>query len=183
MKTFTAHLPALQVVVPLVGALLSALLRRGTAAWALALIVSWLMPLIAIALLVQVRSSGPISYHLGGWAPPWGIEYRVDLLSAYVLVLVSVIGAAIMPFARRSVAHEIDGDKQAWFYTMYLLCLTGLVGITITGDAFNVFVLVEVFVVFKLFVLELLFLFVILRFGGGFFLFLLLLTLGRFGEE
>lgn len=144
MKSVTAHLPALQVVVPLIGALLSALIRRGTAAWAFALVVSWLMPVIAIGLLMEVQRGGPISYHLGGWAPPWGIEYRVDLLNAFVLVLVSVIGAAIMPFARRSVAHEIDGDKQPWFYTMYLLCLTGLLGITITGDAFNVFVFLEI---------------------------------------
>ncbi len=144
MKSVTAHLPALQVVVPLVGALLSALFRRGTTAWTFALVVSWLMPLISIALLAEVLQTGPISYHLGGWAPPWGIEYRVDLLNAFVLVLVSVVGAAIMPFARRSVAHEIDGDKQAWFYTMYLLCLTGLLGITITGDAFNVFVFLEI---------------------------------------
>ncbi|HRD76031.1 MAG TPA: monovalent cation/H+ antiporter subunit D family protein, partial [Hyphomicrobiaceae bacterium] len=144
MKSVTVHLPALQVVVPLVGALLSAWFRRGTAAWAFALLVSWLMPLISVALLLQVLQSGPISYHLGGWAPPWGIEYRVDLLNAFVLVLVSVVGAAIMPFARRSVAHEVEGDKQAWFYTMYLLCLTGLLGITITGDAFNVFVFLEI---------------------------------------
>jgi multicomponent Na+:H+ antiporter subunit D len=144
VKSVAAHLPALQIVVPLVGALLSPLLRRGTTAWACALVVSWLMPLISIAMLWQVQQTGPISYHLGGWAPPWGIEYRVDLLNAFVLVLVSIVGAAIMPFARRSVAHEIDGDKQAWFYTMYLLCLTGLLGITITGDAFNVFVFLEI---------------------------------------
>lgn len=144
MKSLAHHLPILQVVVPLVGAILCALLRKGTLAWALALVVSWILPAIAIALLWRVLESGPISYHLGGWAPPWGIEYRVDLLSAFVLVLVTVIGAAIMPFARKSVAHEIDGDKQAWFYTMYLLCLTGLLGITITGDAFNIFVFLEI---------------------------------------
>ncbi|MDX2156067.1 MAG: monovalent cation/H+ antiporter subunit D family protein [Hyphomicrobiaceae bacterium] len=144
MKSVTVHLPALQVVVPLLGALLCALLRRGTSAWAMSLIVSWLLPAISIALMLQVLRSGPISYHLGGWAPPIGIEYRVDLLNAFVLVLISIIGAAILPFARRSVAHEIDGDKQAWFYTMYLLCLTGLLGITITGDAFNVFVFLEI---------------------------------------
>ncbi|MGE3915364.1 MAG: proton-conducting transporter membrane subunit, partial [Hyphomicrobiaceae bacterium] len=144
MRSVTAHLPALQVVVPLVGALLSGLFRRGTLAWAFALAVAWIMPVISVTLLAQVLAGGPISYHLGGWAPPWGIEYRVDLLNGFVLVLVSVVGAVIMPFARRSVAHEIDGDKQAWFYTMYLLCLTGLLGITITGDAFNVFVFLEI---------------------------------------
>lgn len=144
MKTFLIHLPALQVVVPLIGALLCGFLRRGATAWALALGVSWLMPVIASSLLLQVLSSSTISYHMGGWAPPWGIEYRVDLLNAFVLVLISFVGAAIMPFAKRSVAQEIDGDKQAWFYTMYLLCLTGLLGITITGDAFNIFVFLEI---------------------------------------
>lgn len=144
MKSVVSHLPVLQVVVPLIGALLCGLLRRGNAAWFMALVVSWLMPAISIALLLQVQATGPISYHIGGWAPPWGIEYRVDLLNAFVLVLVSSIGAVIMPFARRSVAREIDSPRQAWFYTMYLLCLTGLLGITVTGDAFNVFVFLEV---------------------------------------
>ena len=138
------HLPALQVVVPLLGAVLTAFLRRGILAWCLAAVVTWLMPVIAGTLLWQVLQNGPISYHLGGWPPPWGIEYRVDVLSAFVLVLLSGVSAVMMPFARRSVAFEIEGDKQAWFYTMYLLCLTGLLGITITGDAFNAFVFLEV---------------------------------------
>jgi multicomponent Na+:H+ antiporter subunit D len=138
------HLPALQVVIPLLGAVLAAFLRRGVVAWGLSAIVTWLMPVIAGALLWRVLQNGPISYHLGGWPPPWGIEYRVDILSAFVLLLVSGVSAAMMPFARRSVAFEIEGDKQAWFYSMYLLCLTGLLGITITGDAFNAFVFLEI---------------------------------------
>ena len=144
MRGIAANLPALQIVVPLIGAVLAALVRGGVAGWVIALVVSLLMPIISIALLLQVLESGVISYHLGGWAPPWGIEYRVDLLNAFVLVLVSVVGAVIMPYARTSVAHEIDGDKQSWFYAMYLLCLTGLLGITITGDAFNIFVFLEI---------------------------------------
>ncbi len=81
---------------------------------------------------------------MGGWAVPWGIEYRVDALNAFVLMLVTSVGAVIMPFARKSVAKEIDAHRQAWFYTMYLLCLTGLLGIAVTGDAFNVFVFLEI---------------------------------------
>ena len=144
MSAVWPHLPALQVVVPLIGALLAGFLRRGGTAFALALAVSWITPVIAIAMLLQVLASGPISYHLGGWEPPWGIEYRVDSLNAFFLVLVSVVGAVIMPFARRSVAFEIEDWRQAWFYCMYLLCLTGLLGIAITGDAFNAFVFLEI---------------------------------------
>ena len=144
MNAVLAQLPALQVVVPLIGAALAGLLGRGRTAFALALLVSWIMPVIAMAMLWQVLSAGPISYHLGGWEPPWGIEYRVDVLNAFILMLVSSIGAITMPFAYRSIAFELDENREAWFYCMYLLCVTGLLGITITGDAFNAFVFMEI---------------------------------------
>ena len=140
----SAHLPALQVVVPLLGAVLCALTRRGTLAWAIAFLVSLAMPVISGALLWQVMEGGPISYHMGGWAPPVGIEYRVDLVSGFMLVLISLIGAIVMPYARKSVAYEIVSHRQAWFYTMYLMCMAGLLGIAITGDAFNAFVFLEI---------------------------------------
>jgi len=139
-----AQLPALQVVVPLIGAVLAAFFRRGRMSYLVALVVSWLMPVISGLLLWQAMTSGPISYHLGGWEPPWGIEYRIDIFNGLLLMLVSAVGAVIMPFAWRSVAAEIDEDKQAWFYSMYLLSLTGLLGIAATGDAFNAFVFLEV---------------------------------------
>jgi multicomponent Na+:H+ antiporter subunit D len=144
MNAVLPQLPALQVVIPLLGAVLAALLRRGGPAFWLTLIVSWIMPFISGVLLWQTLTSGPISYHLGGWEPPYGIEYRVDVLGGFMLMLVSSVGAVMMPFAHRSLGREIDESKQAWFYCMYLLCLTGLLGITITGDAFNAFVFLEI---------------------------------------
>ncbi len=144
MNAVLPHLPALQVVVPLLGAIVAGFLRRGSIAFALALAVTWLMPVIAGTLLWQVLTGGPISYAMGGWAPPWGIEYRVDLLNAFVLALVSSVAAVLIPFARVSVTLELDEGREAWFYCMYLLCLTGLLGITVTGDAFNAFVFLEI---------------------------------------
>lgn len=139
-----AHLPILQVVVPLMSAPLCVLLRRPTAAWSLALVVTWTTLAIALALLVQVLDAGPISYQIGDWAAPWGIEYRLDMASAFVLVIVAAIGSAVIPFARVSVAREVATDRIYLFYAMYLLNLTGLLGIAITGDAFNLFVFLEI---------------------------------------
>jgi multicomponent Na+:H+ antiporter subunit D len=139
-----AHLPALQVVVPLLAAPVCAVLGRGSLAWGWALVVSWTMPVIAAALLAQVLESGPISYWLGSWEPPWGIEYRIDAANAFLLMLVSVIGAVVMPYARASLEREMPADRHAWYYTMYLLCLAGLLGMAATGDAFNVFVFMEI---------------------------------------
>ena len=139
-----AHLPALQVVIPLMAAPLCVLLRRPVLAWALTLAVSWVVLAIAVMLLLQVIETGPVTYFLGNWAAPWGIEYRVDLAGAFVLVIVAAIGAVVTPYARRSVEHEIPRDRIYLFYAMYLLCLTGLLGIAITGDAFNLFVFLEI---------------------------------------
>lgn len=144
MGAVWSHLPALQIVIPLLGGLLAALLRRGSLAFALTLAVSWIMPVVSGLMLYQVLESGPISYALGSWPPPWGIEYRIDVLNAFVLMLISGIGAVIAPFARRSVALEVGARREAWFYCMYLMCLTGLLGVTITGDAFNAFVFLEI---------------------------------------
>jgi multicomponent Na+:H+ antiporter subunit D len=139
-----AHLPALQVVVPLLAAPTCVLLRNARAAWLLAALVTWTAFAISLGLLVQVVGHGTISYAIGDWAPPWGIEYRVDLLSAFVLVIVSGIGSLVMPFARDNVEREIPQQRIYLFYVMYLLCLTGLLGIAITGDAFNLFVFLEI---------------------------------------
>ncbi|HMB48491.1 MAG TPA: proton-conducting transporter membrane subunit, partial [Afifellaceae bacterium] len=139
-----SQLPALQVVLPLLGAVVVALLRHGTIGWVISLIVSWAMPLIALLLLNEVIANGPISYALGGWEPPAGIEYRVDQASGFMLLLVSIMAALVMTYAPRSVASEIAPELRGWFYSMYLACLAGLLGIIITGDAFNVFVFMEV---------------------------------------
>jgi len=138
------HLPALQVVVPLLAAPLMVLVRRGTFAWLLAVAVSWTAFAIALALAFKVREAGPISYAMGSWPPPWGIEYRVDALNSFVLVLVSLVAAMVAPYARASVAAELPRDQHYLFFAMYSLCLAGLLGIAITGDAFNLFVFLEI---------------------------------------
>ncbi len=145
MTAIELHLPVLPVLVPLIAALLAAFCRRGTTAWGIALIATWSAAAVGWWLVLVVTSTGqPISYPLGGWMPPIGIEYRIDVLNAFVVAAVTSIGAVIMPYARKSVAHEIDSHNQAWFYTMYLLCLSGLLGMAVTGDAFNAFVFMEI---------------------------------------
>jgi multicomponent Na+:H+ antiporter subunit D len=139
-----AQLPALEVVVPLIAAPLALLVRRAPAAWAIAAGASAFSFAAALAIAATVAAQGPISYALGSWAPPWGIEYRVDALSAFVLVLVSGVAAVVAPYAWRSVAAELPRDQAYLFYTAYCLCVAGLLGMTITGDAFNLFVFMEI---------------------------------------
>ena len=138
------HLPALIVVVPLAAAPVAVLLRRSLPAWLVAAAACAFAFAAALLLAAEVAGGGAISYHLGSWEPPWGIEYRVDALSAFVLVLVSGIAAAVIPYSWRSVAAELPRDQIYLFYALYCLCVAGLLGMTITGDAFNLFVFIEV---------------------------------------
>jgi len=138
------HLPILQIIIPLMSAPFCMFLRHHFWTWALAVVISWLSLVMSIGLLLQVLDQGVLIYKIGGWAAPWGIEYRIDNLNAFVLVIVSVIAAVVMPYARMSVNKEIPRDRAYLFYAMMLLCMTGLLGITITGDAFNLFVFLEI---------------------------------------
>lgn len=144
MQALIAHLPALQVVLPLMAAPVCFLLRRPGMAWLLAFAASLCGLAVSIALFAQVSGGAVISYAMGGWEPPWGIEYRIDALSAFVLLLVSGIAAITLSFAKKSVEREIISQSHPVFYTAFLLCLAGLLGITITGDAFNLFVFLEI---------------------------------------
>lgn len=144
MQTLADHLPVLQVLLPLLAAPVCFLLRKPGTAWLLAFAVSLFGFVVSIALFEQVSGGMVISYAMGGWEPPWGIEYRIDSLNAFVLLLVSGIAATTLGFARKSIEKEITVQSHPVFYAAFLLCLAGLLGITITGDAFNLFVFLEI---------------------------------------
>ncbi|HEX5802445.1 MAG TPA: monovalent cation/H+ antiporter subunit D family protein [Azospira sp.] len=139
-----AHLPALQVVLPLIAAPIAVLLRSGNAAFVLVTAVAWAALAVSLGLWQQTGAGAIVSYAIGSWPAPWGIELRVDRLSAFVLVLVSGMASIVLPYCRQSIEREIPRDQHYLFYAMFALCLTGLLGITITGDAFNIFVFLEV---------------------------------------
>ena len=101
-----SHLPILLVVVPLLAAPLIVLLRRSLPSWIVATAASVATLAIALPLLQQAVSEGVISYAIGNWPPPLGIEYRVDAANAFVAVIVSLIGVFVMPYCRRGVAAE-----------------------------------------------------------------------------
>lgn len=136
--------PALLIVIPLLAAPLAAALRGARLPWLLTTAVSWVVFAIAVAVAIRVGDTGAISYAMGGWPPPWGIELRIDALNAIVLLIVTGVGAVVMPFAGRSAPSEIAGRQLPLFYCLLLLTYTGLIGITATGDIFNLFVFLEI---------------------------------------
>lgn len=142
--TVMDQLPALQVVLPMLGAVVAALFKPARLAYLVLLAVSLASPMISALILHEVIAHGTISYAMGGWEPPVGIEYRVDQVNAFLLLLVSIMMALVAIYAPRSTASEIPARLHSWYYAMLLTCFCGLQGMAITGDAFNVFVFMEI---------------------------------------
>jgi len=140
------HLPALVIVIPLILAVIAPLaerLRSGMA-WGIALFASFISFYISLLLARSVMADGRLVYNFGGWKPPVGIEYVVDYLNVFVMVVVSFIAFAGAIYAKNSVEKEIERHKWGVFYSIYLLFVAGLMGIVMTGDIFNLYVFIEI---------------------------------------
>ena len=137
--------PALIVIAPLLAALFAGLAVwiKERLSYPIALMGLGISTFSAFKVLMQVINSGTIQYRMAGWAPPMGIEYRIDLLNAMVLLLVSSIAFLNLVASYKSVTRETN-DRVGSFYTIYLLFVTGLLGVTATGDLFNLYVLIEI---------------------------------------
>ena len=144
MNALAQHLPALQVVVPMLVAALVVLLRPRGLAWAAATAASVLAFAIAVQLVQAVLEGGPVGYLMGSWPAPYGIELKVDALSA--LLLLAVTGASVLALVggRDSLDRQIEVGRQPYFYAAWLLALAGLSGIVVAADAFNIFVFMEI---------------------------------------
>ena len=89
-----------------------------------------------------------ISYLLGGWTLDLyprgvGIEFRADILASLIALIVLGVGLLVTIYSKIHVEKETR-NKEAIYYSLMLLQITGLAGICLTGDAFNLYVLIEV---------------------------------------
>ena len=144
MNAFTAQLPILPVLLPLLAAPLCILLRRGAWTANLALATAAAATILSALLLERALAEGALFYALGGFPPPFGIAYRIDAANAAILLLVSAAATLALLHTRPLLNEEIPPERQALFHTAFLLCLCGLLGVAATGDAFNAFVFLEI---------------------------------------
>ena len=144
MIDWSDHLPALQVIVPLLSAPLVLLLRPRGLAWAAATATSLFAFAIAILLTLGILGGRNFDYQMGNWPAPYGIELGVDAFSALVLLVVTSASALALLAGRRGLDADIEEERQPLFYAAWLLALAGLAGIPVSADAFNIFVFMEI---------------------------------------
>jgi multicomponent Na+:H+ antiporter subunit D len=140
------HLPVLMIALPILFAPIIAILptRKRDLCWLLAYGVCGLIFLWSCYLMLQVSSVGEVTYYMGNWPPPFGIEYKAGLLNSFMLVLISGMAFLTMIFAMRSVDAEIGKPRIPAFYACFLMLVSGLMGMVITNDIFNIYVFLEI---------------------------------------
>jgi multicomponent Na+:H+ antiporter subunit D len=117
--------------------------KRNNWAWPTMMLASLASVAIAFFNVFKVMDKGPVHYYLGNWVPPIGIEYVLDHLSAFVMLVINGIAFLVLIHAKKIVPHELAG-KEPPYYAAVSLLLCGLNGIVITGDLFNLYVFLEI---------------------------------------
>lgn len=137
-----SHLIALPFVLPLLaGAVLVALGERARASrWVTGL--ASILGLVVAALLLRQVHDSPISYQLGSWPWPVGIELYADRTSA-ALVLLSAVVAAVATLP----AVGYDAGRGRHFLALLQFQLAGINGSFLAGDLFNLFVCFEILLI------------------------------------
>lgn len=145
--------PIIIVIAPLFGALLVALVGIPIPRMCFPLAILSLAACFAgaIGTFAGVLETGPTIYSISGWervVKPTGvfsisIEYRVDGISGIVLMVIASVALLNTVYSKVRVVSETP-DKIAYHYILSLLLVSGLAGMTITNDAFNLYVLLEI---------------------------------------
>lgn len=142
----TRHFPIFIIVTPII----AAVIILGTAEWkrrpALAIAACTLTASLGMsaALIPEVLTNGHISYYMSSWAPPLGIEIKIDFLGLFMMLLVAAVSLITVIYSRRYIPHEINSDKIPTYYSLFLLLAGSMLGISATSDIFNLFVFIEI---------------------------------------
>ncbi|MFH1875373.1 MAG: proton-conducting transporter membrane subunit [Candidatus Omnitrophota bacterium] len=132
------------VIIPLLCAFLVSLLGRylkRTFVHSLSVISCFLLMLLSFYSLYILRSNPTLVYKIGGWLPPFGICMVLDGLSCFMLITVNLVAFFVCIYSLSYMEKYTDKPK---FYTLFFLMLTGMNGLIVTGDLFNLFVFLEI---------------------------------------
>ena len=89
----------------------------------------------------RVAAEGPQHHHLGGWAPPLGIELYADGLAALMLAMTAVVGVVITAYAGPYLRGKGLGTE--YFTPLWLVQWAALNGTFLSADLFNLYVMLE----------------------------------------
>ncbi len=129
----------LPILLPLAAATLAFLLRRGAVAVSLATALGVAGAVTIVTL--EVYGQGPLTYTVGGWEAPLGIELYADGLTAVMLLMAAIVGVAITVYAAGYFSD--DPASARFFWPLFLFLWSAMNVIFLSADVFNLYVGLE----------------------------------------
>ena len=148
MYDFMYHFPVLAIMALFLGAFLNSLVgRRNAKVRNTVVVLSMLAALVMMLSLVKpiLLDGNTIVYWLSNWAPVegWaiGISLEVDALSLFfaLIVVVAVFVSGVYSFF-----YMDRDDSLVNYYTLFLMLSGSVLGLVLSGDLFNMFVMIEI---------------------------------------
>ena len=145
---FINNLPILAVIALFLGAFVTSLVgRQNKTVRNTVVFVSMAAALAMVLCLIKpvLYEHKIITYWMGGWAPvegwAFGISLEVDALSLFFALIVTV---AVFISGVYSFSYMKHDDSLVNFYTLFLMLSGSVLGLVVSGDLFNIFVMIEI---------------------------------------
>lgn len=139
----SAFLPII-VLLPLVAALISFVISQKVAQGRLNIGFALLQLFIVAFTVVLFLSDGFYQserYEIGAWAAPLGIALVVD---GFSILMIALAGLLTLILTIYSAVYFDGGHKGQRFWPLWWLMISGLNGLFVSGDAFNIYVCLEI---------------------------------------
>lgn len=145
MDPLLFHAPILALLIGLVGSFLAVVLgiisgRRAVETFSM-VVGALMLALTVIAFVNVFLISDSYAYYMGGWPPPVGIPYVIDHYSTPLAMTTSLVFFLVLIY---SVKYIEQGRDVKWYYSLLILMQAGMLGLLFAGDAFHIFVMLEV---------------------------------------
>jgi multicomponent Na+:H+ antiporter subunit D len=142
MSASLFHTPLFIIVVLLLaGFVVPLLAKRQRLAEGIFLVTGAISLLLSLSLVRLVLRHGLITYNLGNWAPPFGIQLLVDSFGAYASLVLSVVSLPVYWFI---VFAPNETSSKTGYLSLVLFLTAAMQGMVLTGDLFNMFVFIEI---------------------------------------
>lgn len=136
------QIPILLIVFPLIGGCLM-LLLRSKYSWEMSLFMV-MLNIFGMIYFSLKTSKLEVSYILGDWALPLGIELKMNSLSLLFIMVLSFILFITILYSHKLIDHYIDEKKKVIFFSLLIFTYVGYLGVILTNDAFNLYVFMEI---------------------------------------
>ncbi len=130
------------IVIPLGTAFLIALIAGKKDVVAAGLSLAAAATVLALSLFAFFELGGATRiYEMGGWPAPFGIVLVLDSFSVLMLIIIYTLAVTSLLF---SIPYLQSIGRDWKYYGLFMLMLSGMTGVVLTGDIFNLFVFMEI---------------------------------------